>query len=168
MGKHNNKSAPSVAQIREAAWEITQQYGACMFRQLFPGSKALLLKRPNGVETTTGALVWRNGRAWTVDITTIGDHHNADSPIALRVPAWKRHARCDLYVLMLHVDYDAHYQAPLTSTPRLQYMGVAQASTVFDSTLQPADGSDFVVPCERLIQLEEALERAHSENEQKS
>ncbi len=48
-----------------------------MFRQLFPGSKALLLKRPNGVETTTGALVWRNGRAWTVDIITIGDHHNA-------------------------------------------------------------------------------------------
>jgi len=167
MGKRN-QSAPSVAQIRQAAWEITQQYGACTFRQLFPGSKALLLKRPNGVETTTGALVWRNGRTWTGDVVTIGDHHDADSPIALRVPAWKRHARCDLYVLMRHLDYDAHYQAPLTTVPRLQYMGVAQASTVFDSTPQPTDGSDFVVPCERLIQLEEALERAHSENEQKS
>jgi hypothetical protein len=150
MGKRN-KSAPSVAQIREAAWEITQQYGACMFRQLFSGSEALLLKRPNGVETTTGALVWRNGRRWTVDIVTIGDHHDMDSPIALRVPAWKRHARCDLYVLMRHLDYDAHYQAPLTTRPRLQYLGVAQASMVFDSTTQPADGTDFVVPCERLI-----------------
>ncbi len=50
-------------------------------------------------------MVWRNGRAWTVDIVTIGDHHHgADSPMALKVPAWKRHARCDLYVLMLHVD----------------------------------------------------------------
>jgi hypothetical protein len=91
MGKRN-KSAPSVSQIREAAWEITQQYGACMFRQLFSGSEALLLKCPNRVETTTGALVWRNSRTWTVDIVTIGDHHDTGSPIVLRIPAWKRHA----------------------------------------------------------------------------
>ena len=109
MRKHNNnnnnKPDPSVARIRAAAWEITQEYGACAFLRLCSGSARLPLKRPNGLETT-GALVWRNGRAWTVDIVTIGDHHHhgADSPMALKVPAWKRHARCDLYVLMLHVD----------------------------------------------------------------
>jgi hypothetical protein len=167
---NNNKSAPSVARIRAAAWDITQEYGACAFLRLCSGSERLLLKRPNGVETT-GALVWRNGRAWTVDIVTIGDHHHhdADSPMALRIPAWKRHARCDLYVLMLHVDYDAHYQAPLTTRPRLRFLGAAQASTVFDSTTRPADATDFVVPYERLVPLEEAIagaQRAHSQNEQ--
>ena len=79
-------------------------------------------------------MVWRNGRAWAVDILPIGDHHHhhhhhdADSPMALRIPAWKRHAGCDLYVLMLHVDYDAHYQAPLTTRPRLQFLGAALVS----------------------------------------
>lgn len=158
MRKHNNnKPDPSVARIRAAAWEITQEYGACAFLRLCSGSARLPLKRPNGLETT-GALVWRNGRAWTVDIVTIGDHHHgADSPMVLRVPAWKRDARCDLYVLMLHVDYDAHYQAPLTTRPCLRFLGVAQASTVFDSTTQPADATDFVVPYERLVPLEEAI-----------
>ena len=173
MRKHNNnnnnKPDPSVARIRAAAWEITQEYGACAFLRLCSDSERLLLKRPNGVETT-GALVWRNGRAWTVDIVTIGDHHHsADSPMVLRLPAWMRHARCDLYVLMLHVDYDAHYQAPLTTRPRLRFLGAAQASTVFDSTTQPADATDFVVPYERLVPLEEAIacaQRAHSQNEE--
>jgi hypothetical protein len=104
-----------------------------------------------------------------MDITTISDHHGADSPMALRVLAWKRHAQCNLYVLMLHVNYNAHYQAPLTTRPHLRLLGVAQASTVFDSTTQPTHATDFVVPYKRLMPLEEAIacaQQAHAQNEE--